>query len=281
MNILYFTLDDFDSLINYRSINTDLLREFQKHGHKVYVISPSERKNGFPNRVINENDAVILKPRIGNIQKTNVIEIGISTLTIGFFLIKAIKRELYDVKFEYILYCTPPITFLSAIQYVKKRDGAKTYLLLKDIFPQNAIDIGMMSKNGLRGLLYKYFRKQEKMLYAISDYIGCMSPANVEYVINHNPDVKERDDKSRKQKGFGIVEVCPNAIDVVDKSVNEITRIKIRSKYGIPLDKTVFVYGGNLGRPQGIPFLIDSLKRCQDLQEVYFYQKIYVLQNQL
>lgn len=47
MNILYFTLDDFDSLVSYHSINTDLLREFLKHGYKVYVISPSEKKKVF------------------------------------------------------------------------------------------------------------------------------------------------------------------------------------------------------------------------------------------
>ena len=91
-----------------------------------------------------------------------------------------------DIKFDLILYSTPPITFYKAIEYVKKRDGAKTYLLLKDIFPQNAVDLGMMSKTGLKGLIYKYFRKKEKKLYAISDKIGCMSQANVDYVLKHN-----------------------------------------------------------------------------------------------
>ena len=71
MKILYFTLDDFDSLITYRSINTDLLREFRKNGHRVYVISPSERKKGFQTRVIDEDETVILKPRIKNIQNPN------------------------------------------------------------------------------------------------------------------------------------------------------------------------------------------------------------------
>ena len=52
------------------------------------------------------------------------------------------------------MYSTPPITFCNAIEYVKKRDGAASYLLLKDIFPQNAVDIGMMSKSGIKGILY-------------------------------------------------------------------------------------------------------------------------------
>lgn len=270
MNVLYFTLDDFDSLVNHRSINTDLLREFQKHGHRVYAVSPSERKKGFSTRIIKENEAVILKPRIGNIQKTNAIEKGISTVTVGSLLVKAVKKNFKDVKFDLILYCTPPITFLNAVEYVKRRDGAKTYLLLKDIFPQNAVDIGMMAKTGLKGLLYKYFRNQEKKLYRISDRIGCMSQANVDYVLGHNPEVKRRDIAARRKSGKGIVEVCPNCIEVVDKSVDRATREQIRVKYGIPLDKTVFVYGGNLGKVQGIPFLIECLRKCESFDEAYF-----------
>lgn len=259
MNVLYFTLDDFESLVNYHSINTDLLREFQKHGHKVYVVSPSEKKKGFPTRIVKENEAVILKPRIGNIQKTNIVEKGISTVTVGSLLIKAIKKSFKDVKFDLILYCTPPITFLSAIEYVKKRDGARTYLLLKDIFPQNAVDLGMMSTTGLKRLLYIHFRNQEKMLYGISDGIGCMSQANVDYIIAHNPEIDP-----------AIVEICPNSIDVIDKSVDKATREQIRVKYDIPLDKTVFVYGGNFGKPQGIPFMIECFKKCKDLDDSFF-----------
>ena len=270
MNVLYFTLDDFDSLINYRSINTDLLREFQGHGHKVYIISPSERKKGFTTRIINENDAVILKPRIGNIQKTNIVEKGISTVTVGTILIKTIDEYFGNIKFDLIIYCTPPITFLSAIEHVKKRDNARTYLLLKDIFPQNAVDIGLISTTGLKGLIYKHFRTQEKNLYSISDRIGCMSPANVKYVLEHNPEIKERDMESRKCINRPIVEVCPNAIEIIDKSVDEETRRRIREQYDIPLNKVVFIYGGNLGKPQGIPFMIECLRKCNELPTAFF-----------
>jgi aspartate 1-decarboxylase len=54
--------------------------------------------------------------------------------------------------------------------------------MLKDIFPQNAVDLGMIKTTGIKSLLYKYFRRKEKGLYFISDRIGCMSQANVDYV---------------------------------------------------------------------------------------------------
>jgi glycosyltransferase involved in cell wall biosynthesis len=171
----------------------------------------------------------------------------------------AIKKHFSDITFDSVIYTTPPITFYKSVKFIKKRDNANTYLLLKDIFPQNAVDIGMMRKTGLKGILYKYFRRKEKKLYAISDRIGCMSKANVDYVLKHNPEV----DPAK-------VEICPNAIEVQDVAITEEQRCEVCEKYSIPLDKKVFVYGGNLGRPQGIPFIIECLKTQINNPDAYF-----------
>ena len=258
MNILFLTLLDFNSFAE-KSIYTDLLREFIADGHNVYAISPVERRKKTGTYLIAEGNSKILKLKIGNTQKTNIIEKGISTVSIEPLFIRAIKNYFRNVIFDLALYSTPPITFVGAIDYVKKRDGAKAYLLLKDIFPQNAVDLGMMSTTGPKKLLYSYFRRKEKKLYSVSDRIGCMSKANVDYVLSHNPEL----DPSK-------VEVCPNSIEVIDKSVNKETRVAIRKKYNIPINKKVFVYGGNLGKPQGVPFLIQCLENCKNLDEVYF-----------
>jgi Glycosyltransferase len=86
-----------------------------------------------------------------------------------------------------------------------------------------------------------------------------MSQANADYVIIHNPEVNQ-----------SIVEVCPNSVEVVDKSVDYETKKQVREKYGIPLYKKVLIYGGNLGKPQGIPFLIECLQKCEDITDAYF-----------
>lgn len=64
--------------------------------------------------------------------------------------------------------------------------------------------------------------------------------------------------------------MCPNCIEIIDKSVSEEKRIEIRKKYNIPLDKKVFVYGGNLGKPQGIDFLIKCIDRQEYNEKVFF-----------
>lgn len=241
-------------------IYNDLMRKFRDEGHSVYIIYPNERRSGLPTTLVNENGVQCLGVRTLNVQKTNVIEKGIGQLFFESQFKFALKKYFQGVKFELILYSTPPITFNNVIKYAKKVSGGKaiTYLLLKDIFPQNAIDLGMLSKDGIKGILYKMFRKKEEELYRISDYIGCMSPANVEYVLKHNPSVNR-----------SKVEVAPNSYDI--PAISEITdKDAIRRKYNLPTNKPIFIYGGNMGRPQGIPFLVDCMKAIKDREDCHF-----------
>ncbi|MBU5216400.1 glycosyltransferase family 4 protein [Bacillus albus] len=258
MNVLFLTLLDF-STIKEKGIYTDLMREFTNNGNNVYIISPTEKRKKQKNKLIDTGNCKILKLQIGNIQKTNMIEKGISTLTLESKFLKGIKNYFSDVKFDLVLYSTPPITLQKAVEYVQKRDNAKTYLLLKDIFPQNAVDLGMIKKKGIGSLLYKYFRTKEKKLYSISNYIGCMSQANVNFLLQNNPEISP-----------DIVEVCPNSIEPLNVKKDVRKSNEVKAKYKIPIDKTVFIYGGNLGKPQGIDFLIECLKVNKNNNQVHF-----------
>ena len=86
-----------------------------------------------------------------------------------------------------------------------------------------------------------------------------MSQANVDYVLTHNPEV------SAEKIG-----ICPNAIEIQDVRITPEQKLEIRQKYGIPLDKKVFIYGGNLGKPQGIPFIMECLKDQTNNPDAYF-----------
>lgn len=252
MNVLFMTLLDF-SAIEENGIYTDLIREFLKDNHRVFIISPTEKQKQEQTNLHDFGNAKILKLRIGNIQKTNLLRKGISTLALESIYIAGIKKYFKDVKFDLILYSTPPITLQKAVRFVKNRDNARTYLLLKDIFPQNAVDLGLLKESGLRGLIYKYFKNKEEKLYEISDHIGCMSVANVEYLLKHNSSIT-----------LEKAEVCPNSIEPIDIIITDHEKSQIKEKYNIPLDKTVFICGGNLGKPQGIDFLIECLKANEE-----------------
>lgn len=254
MNVIFLTLSNITS-IEERGIYADLLRKFRNEGHNVYIVKPFERRIGRRTELKEDKGAHILGVKVLNIQKTNIIEKGIGTLLLEKQYKLAIERYLKNIRFDLILYSTPPITLIGAIEYLKQRNPhAITYLLLKDIFPQNAVDIQMIAKDGF---MYKLFRKKEIRLYKVSDYIGCMSPANCEFVIKHNSFV----DPVR-------VELAPNSIELSELSA--IDKSFLGKKYNLPLDKPIFIYGGNLGKPQGIEFLIQCLEANKDRTDCFF-----------
>ena len=258
MNVIFLTLFHITD-IEERGIYQDLMRKFRDEGHQVYIVCPVERRLGLETSLLENKGVKILNVKTLNVQKTNVIEKGIGTILLEGQFKRAIKKYLKDVKFDLITYSTPPITLTNVVKYLKKQNPlAITYLQLKDIFPQNAVDIEMFSKGSL---FYKFFRKKENELYKASDYIGCMSPANVEFVLNHNPEIEaER------------VEVAPNSVELYnnDNHNDNDNRRAIRERYGLPTDKPIFIYGGNLGKPQGIPFLIECLKANANRQDCHF-----------
>lgn len=272
MNVIFLTLVHFSNIED-RTIYHDLMRKFRDEGHHVYIVTPSERRLGQRTILKECNGVKILNVKTLNIQKTNVVEKGIGTLLLERQYKAAIKKYLGNIKFDLITYSTPPITVTNVVKYLKRENPqAISYLQLKDIFPQNAVDLDMVKGSwpkvhGLvdygKYLLYKYFRKKEKDLYEASDYIGCMSPANVKFLLDHNPEVED----SR-------VEVAPNSIElnnnIVGPEQEESERVYIRKKYNLPINRPIFIYGGNLGKPQGIDFLIKCLDAVKNRLDCYF-----------
>ena len=260
MNVLFLTMSSGIENMDAPGIYTDLMRKFRNEGHEVYIIFPRERRCGLPTEVTVKDHIHSLGVCTLNVTKTNVIEKGIGQMLLESQFKKALNKYFSDVQFDLILYSTPPITFTSVIKYASKcNPEAMKYLLLKDIFPQNAVDLGILSKSGIKGLLYKTFRRKEKELYRISDHIGCMSPANVDYVIKHNPEVDPKK-----------VEVAPNSYDLPYAKHTVTDKDAIRTKYGLPVAKPIFIYVGNMGNPQGIPFLLECMKAVQDRNDCHF-----------
>lgn len=256
MNVLFLTLSQVISDISSRGIYPDLLRKFAREGHNVYIVCPFERRFKKATCLSVIGNIHILAVKTLNITKTNIVEKGIGTIIIEYQFRKAIKKYLPAVNIELLLYSTPPITFNSLIRYLKRKYSTRTYLLLKDIFPQNAVDLGMFCR---RSIIYRYFRRKERELYSLSDNIGCMSPANVDFILKENPFIPKES-----------VEVCPNSIEI--QQISELQgKGDIISKYSISKDALIFIYSGNMGKPQGIDFLLEVLASNRNRKDVYFF----------
>ena len=252
--ILFITLLKIQSL-NDRGLYNDLLNKFVDNGHELYIVCPNERRNNESSNLKVNRKTKILSVKTLNIQKTNLIEKGLATLTIEYLFLSAIKKYYKNIDFDLVVYSSPPVTFTKIIKHIKKKTGAYSYLLLKDIFPQNAIDMGFLKQNGL---LHKFFRLKEKKLYNLSDSIGCMSKANLDYIKKHNPFLN-----------FNKLEINPNTITPKFINYSNSQKESIKLKYSVPLNKKIFIYGGNLGKPQGLDFLLETIQETKR-SDVFF-----------
>jgi len=253
LKILFLTLHNFEN-INSSGIYPDFIKEIANRGNEIYVVSPREKRYKLETELVEKGNIKSLRVKTGNITKTNFLEKGISTLIIENQYLKAIKKYFKNVQFNMLIYSTPPITFYRIIKYFKYKYNVTCYLMLKDIFPQNAVDIGLIKKGSF---IYQHFRNKEKKLYEISDYIGCMSKKNKEYILKHN-NINEKK-----------VEIFPNSIKIREKKLSFAKNHEILKKYQIPTDKTIFIYGGNLGKPQGIDFLITVINNFYKIKNSY------------
>lgn len=249
MNVLFLTLSEMDD-INERGIYTDLVRELARRGLNIYVVFPRERRTNKHTELENINNIKLLKVETGNITKTGFIEKGISTLLIDGQYLRAIKKYFADVHFDLVMYSTPPITFERVIKHFKRKHQSKTYLVLKDIFPQNAVDIEILKEGSF---IWRFFRRKEKNLYKLSDKIGCMSEGNVRYILEHNTEIEK-----------GRLEIFPNSIEPIE--LKEVRERQQFEKYDIPKESVLFVYGGNLGKPQGIDFLLKVINHFYKIE---------------
>ena len=236
------------------TIYTDLAEALYEAGHKITVAVSEQPKNLSQTILKKERGFDVLRIVTGNYYDVSLIEKGITTLMIPIKMRQGISNYLGNEEFDFVLYEAPPVTNAKLVSWAKKKFKCPSYLMLKDIFPQNAVDIGMIKKNGL---LYKFFLRKEKQLYDSASVIGCMSEANKKYILEHNAFINPNK-----------VELFPNTKKLTDKYSSG--KYTMRQQYSIPNDACVFLFGGNMGKPQYVDLLCNAMVECKDDKSVFF-----------
>lgn len=238
------------------NIYTDLADALNNNNHIVKVVVAEERKKIKKTTLSEENGIPVLRVKTGNLYEIGFVEKALTFLTISHDLKKGIKKYFNNEKFDLILFQSPPLTMHKVVKWAMKKYHAPSYLMMKDIFPQNGLDIGIYTKNNP---MYIYFRNEEKKLYQISSKIGCMSQGNINYLQKHNPNLNS-----------SKFEIFRNTVKITNEKLTKKEKEKIRSKYGINKDDVVAIFGGNFGKPQGLDFLLDVIDKYKDREHVKF-----------
>ena len=238
MKILFVMLV-YDDASDGRGYYSDLVQHANRSGHEITVIAPSV--DGFVG-MRKETNVPVIRVKTGKLFEVHKVIKGINNLRLPGAYQKALAQHLSDAEFDWIVSPTPPITFAPLIEKLKKRYDAKSYLVLRDIFPQNARDLGFINNS----FIFNFFRSKEKKMYEISDIIGCMSQGNIDYIRDHNPQL----DPSKLTILYNWIGYTASPTDAADE------RESLRKQFGID-GKFAALFGGNLGKPQGIDAILD------------------------
>jgi glycosyltransferase involved in cell wall biosynthesis len=226
---------------------TDLTTEFLRQGHDVYVAAPDSG----PTRISKEGGMFVLRINTLQLFKTSIIKKGIANFLLPYQYLNAIKKHFEKQIFDLTITPTPPITFRKVVSELKKKHKSKVYLILRDIFPQNARDLGIMNNY----FIFLYFRHQERKLYQLADAIGCMSQGNIKYIKENNRNIN-----------FEKLHLLPNWT-----SLNEIEgeSTNILSRYNFD-NRFIILSAGNFGIPQKMEFLIDVAEHVKNNNNIGF-----------
>lgn len=249
MNILFIFARQSEKNNN-STLTKDLADEFFEHGNNIVVATLLEKKYKKETTLKFENGYEVLRIRTENyFNISNSIEKGIATFKIPFDLKKGIKKYLKNRKFDLIITHTPFISSEKLIKPLKKYFNCPAHLILWDIFPQNAKDIGLLNNK----ILFKFLKYKEKKMLETYDYIWCMSQGNLSYMKNNY--------QYLDSKTLGLLK---NWGTIKDKL--KVDKELIRKKYGYKLKEFIAVFGGNMGKPQKLENIIGLARKILNLE---------------
>ncbi|MHB8724067.1 MAG: glycosyltransferase family 4 protein [Casimicrobiaceae bacterium] len=226
----------------------DLCKELAAQGHAPTVIVPAPDQAD-PWKIERLEGVEVLRVRTPQIKDVGMLRRGVAEWWLPFSMLLGLtKSPLGQIRWNGVVWYSPTILLGPMVGRVKRKSGCRGYLIVRDLFPDWAVDVGIMR----RGLAYRYFKRVERYQYRVADVIGVQTPADAPLV-------------RAGSKGRARIEVlnnwlaAPSAADAgIDLSTGPIA------------GRTVFAYTGNMGAAQGIDCLLDLAVRLRERRDLGF-----------
>lgn len=201
------------------------------------------------NHVTDENGVRVVRVHTPAHHKVNFFIRGLSQMLLPFlfwFNARSLIRDGLDAVVVY----SPPLTLWLVGFFAKRKFGAKFILNVQDIFPQNAIDLGVLRNP----VIIKFFEEMEDRGYRNADLVTVHSDGNRRFLESRN-------------------KVTPDKLITLHNWINinhyESPRSEgpFREKLGLS-GKFIFFFGGVLGPSQGLELVIQAAARIRDNKDV-------------
>ncbi len=227
----------------------DLIRELVAQGHDVTMLAPMvEMKAPFSQEHL--DGARIVRIKAPQTKDVGLVRRALAEMYLPLALLRGFKLAgLKDESWDGVIWYSPTIFLGLVASCIKRWNACKGYLIVRDLFPDWAVDAGVMRK----GLVYQFFKRVERYQYKVADVIGAQTPANVPLVAKDN-------------KGEGRVEVLYNWMEDPLKGGIADCDFDLGNLEG----RVIFVYAGNMGVAQDLDAFLQLAKKLASRTDIGF-----------
>ena len=227
----------------------DLSWEFARQGHQLTVLLPaSDLDRDW--ELQNADGVEVLRLRAPRTKDIGYVRRTLGELLMPFAMLRNLRKSpLARQKWDGVVWYAPSIFHGPLARALKRASGCKGYLIIRDIFPEWAVDMGLMG----RGLPYRFFDAVARYQYSVADVIGVQTPGNLAYFENW------------RQLPGRTLEVLQNWLGEPAKKP-----CAIRVDATLLAGRKVFVYAGNMGVAQGMDRVLDLAERMLHRVDVGF-----------
>ncbi len=261
MNLLLVT-DSYPPEIRSAShLMLELAQELRRRSHQVTVITTwpeynldqDEAPRDFK-EFETEDGINIIRVKTLPHHNVNYLVRGLSQLLMPVqFLFKLRK---YKIKPDAVVVYSPPLP-LALVGSWLRRKGARNLLNVQDLFPQNAIDLGILTSN----IQIKFFQAIERYAYQTADVVTVHSEGNRKMVLQQHPDLGSK------------LQLLHNWVDIDHHSYQDESpsrmQVDFRKKWNIK-QKHIAVFAGVMGPSQYLELILGVAERLQDQKDLLF-----------
>ena len=227
----------------------DLALALAAQGHRPLVLVPTHALAASPG--LEESDGVqVLRVRAPRTKDVPYWRRTLAELLMPWLLLRGLRTSpLRDERWDGVVWYSPTIFLGPLGRAIKRAHGCSGYLIVRDLFPDWAVDAGVMRRGGLA---YRFFKAVERFQYRHADVIGVQTPANVPLVAHEAP------------AGARIV-VLHNWLSppVLGDAVPSPSLRHLQGRIN-------FAYAGNMGVAQDMDAFVTLARRMQDRVDVGF-----------
>jgi glycosyltransferase involved in cell wall biosynthesis len=227
----------------------DLARELLALGHEPVVIVPAQRLETLWKTEL-QDGVQVLRLAAHRPRDTGYVRRALGEMLLPFSMLRGVRKSPFrNTRWDAVAWYSPTIFFGPLVWWLKRTSNCRSYLILRDIFPEWALDLGLLGK----GPAYVFFKTVAQFQYAMADTIGVQSPSNLVYLAKWAKSPTRR------------LEVLRNWLALAHDVG---TSISVRNT--ILARRKIFVYAGNMGVAQKADIFVDLAESLRDRDDIGF-----------